>query len=164
MPSDEYVCSGWACVDCLVLLANGDNPPDWTEAEISAWHDEIDQRNVGYNVTLGLIREEHECARNFTVRAVCARSGNGRRWQPYPQRISLEFRADSESDARDQFEWEYLDNTKIISVTEHELRTAGDAGNECGCEIDSFSWSPCDYCGGNLGGERHAISFFKILP
>lgn len=29
---------------------------------------------------------------------------------------------------------------------------------ECDCETISFSWSSCDGCGSNLGGERHAMT------
>jgi hypothetical protein len=97
--ADTYVCSGWACTDCLVLLANGENPPWDSDAEIAAWHDEIDRRNAGYNVTPGMPREQHACPEDT---------------------------------------------------------------EECECETDSFSWCDCDVCGGNLGGERHAVSFFQI--
>lgn len=65
MASDEYVCSGWACVDCLILLANGENPTDITEDELSAWHADITAKNAGYNVTLGMIREDHACTEDF---------------------------------------------------------------------------------------------------
>ena len=30
--------------------------------------------------------------------------------------------------------------------------------DECDCETINFSWSRCDGCGGNLGGERHAMT------
>lgn len=33
---------------------------------------------------------------------------------------------------------------------------------ECDCETISFSSRQCDVCGSNLGGERHAVSFFKM--
>ncbi len=29
---------------------------------------------------------------------------------------------------------------------------------ECDCETTTFSWSACDGCGINLGGERHAVT------
>ena len=41
-------------------------------------------------------------------------------------------------------------------------QTASDRGGECDCETDTFSWSPCDVCGGNLGGERHAVTFWEV--
>ena len=153
MPADTYVCGGWACTDCLILLANGEDPiGHMTEEEISAWHADIARRNAGYEVTLGKIREDHACAANFTVTTY---GGN-----------TYEYRAEDEIDARVQFVEARtvgdVPSLAIKSVTEHELRTAGDDGNECDCEVDSFSWSPCDYCGSNLGGERHAISFFAI--
>jgi hypothetical protein len=39
-------------------------------------------------------------------------------------------------------------------------RTAADLGGECDCETVTFSWTACDVCGGNLGGERHAVTFW----
>lgn len=105
--SDTYTCSGWCCTDCLILLANGEAPADLTESEVTAWQEQIDLRNHGYNLTLGMLREEHSCT-----------NANG--------------------------------------------QTAGDLGGECDCEVNSFSWSPCDVCGSNLGGERHAVSFWKV--
>ena len=35
-----------------------------------------------------------------------------------------------------------------------------DAVDECYCDTRSFSWSPCDVCGSNLGGERHAVTYW----
>ena len=48
------------------------------------------------------------------------------------------------------------------ACTDEAGQTAGDLGGECDCETNSFSWSPCDVCGSNLGGERAAVSFFEI--
>lgn len=105
---DTYVCSGWACTDCLVLLANGEDPADtMTQLEINDWHREIDRRNAGYEITLGMLREDHSC-----------QDENG--------------------------------------------NTASDNGDECNCEVKTFSWSACHVCGSNLGGERHAVSWFKL--
>jgi hypothetical protein len=36
----------------------------------------------------------------------------------------------------------------------------GNRADECYCETNTFSWSPCDMCGGNLGGARHAFTFW----
>ena len=41
----------------------------------------------------------------------------------------------------------------------HECgRENGEGVDECDCEEQSFSWSACDGCGSNLGGERHAVT------
>jgi hypothetical protein len=107
--TDEYICTGWACTDCMILLANGEDPAGhMTEDEISAWHAEIDHRNAGYNLTLGMLAEDHDCLDDFGG------------------------------------------------------MTAAEADQECDCETHSFSWSACDVCGSALGGERHAVSFWKI--
>jgi hypothetical protein len=146
---DEYTCSGWACTDCLMLLANGEGPSDRTDEELAAWQAGIDEHTAGYRITLGLRREEHACATNYTV---TARDGT-----------EFDFRAESKSDAHNAF---YLAHGSghggARFATAHELQTEADRGGECECETDSFSWSACDVCGSNLGGERHAVSFWKI--
>ena len=105
--TDTYVCSGWACSDCLSELANGESPADLSADGIAERNAMISARNAGYDITLGLLREDHTCLNS-------------------------------------------------------DGQTAGDLGGECDCEVNTFSWSPCDVCGSNLGGERHAVSFFKI--
>jgi hypothetical protein len=65
----------------------------------------------------------------------------------------------------------YRQGTDGIEVTMGMLRehhgclddagqTAGDRGSECSCEELTFSWSPCGICGSNLGGSRHAFTFW----
>lgn len=44
---------GWCCVDCLMLLANGDTPPHMSEAETAAWLAGIDRRADGGSWDLG---------------------------------------------------------------------------------------------------------------
>jgi hypothetical protein len=42
---------------------------------------------------------------------------------------------------------------------EHECdRDSWDDGNECECELMTFTWARCDGCGSTLGGERHALT------
>lgn len=101
---DTYTCNGWACVDCLMWLANGEAPVDMSQEDVTAWRAKVDARNAGYDITLGMLSEDHDDA--------CPRKH-------------------------------------------------GDTDVECDCEIDTFSWSACDVCGSNLGGERHAVSFWK---
>jgi hypothetical protein len=50
------------------------------------------------------------------------------------------------------------------ACTDEAGRTAPDRGGECDCETLAFTWSPCDVCGGNLGGERHAVTFWTVAP
>jgi hypothetical protein len=38
--------------------------------------------------------------------------------------------------------------------------TGDPSAAECSCETVSFSWSACDVCGSNLGGERHAVTYW----
>ena len=99
--TDQFTCTGWACVDCLILLANGDVPAEMTADEITEWQSRIDASTDGFNVTLGMLRDSHECP---------------------------------------------------------------EGTDECECETRTFSWSACDVCGSNLGGERHAVSFWRINP
>jgi len=149
MSTDEYTCSGWACVDCLMELANGESPADLTESELAERTAAIDARNDGYHLTLGMLREDHACATNYTVTARDGTTGD--------------YRADSPADARDMFEQEHgYAGHGFITTTTHDLQTESDRGGECDCEVNTFSWSPCDVCGSNLGGERHAVSFWRI--
>lgn len=53
--------TGWACTDCLVLLANGETDPDWTEAETAEYLARVSERNATGTVTLGIVDSEHEC-------------------------------------------------------------------------------------------------------
>jgi hypothetical protein len=96
---DTYICSGWACTDCTVLIANGESPADLSEPDLAAYLARIDENTDGYNLTLGLARDEHSC-----------------------------------------------DGT----------------ADECDCERLTFTWELCDMCASNSGGERHAVSFWKI--
>jgi hypothetical protein len=57
-----YVCSGWACTDCLIMLANGDEPSDMNSQEqIDLWRKHFDATRSEYHVTLGMLREDHSC-------------------------------------------------------------------------------------------------------
>lgn len=44
---------GWACSDCLMLLANGETPPEMTEAETSAFLSHLETTIGDLDVTLG---------------------------------------------------------------------------------------------------------------
>lgn len=57
-----YVCSGWACTDCLFMLANGDEPSDMnSEAQLAAWREHYQATTRDYQVTLGMLRVDHTC-------------------------------------------------------------------------------------------------------
>ena len=96
----------WACTDCMILLANGDDPTDMSEAELATWHTAIDEHIGIGEITLGMLASEHDGS--------CP--------------VNIE--------------------------NDHS------AVDECDCETNPFSWSPCDVCGGNLGGERHAVTYW----
>lgn len=59
-PTDSSA-PGWACIDCTVLLANGDTPGDWDEDRTDAWVEEIERRCHGYLVTLGRVTGHLDC-------------------------------------------------------------------------------------------------------
>jgi hypothetical protein len=43
----------------------------------------------------------------------------------------------------------------------HECASeSGAIADDCECEQDTFSWSPCALCGSPLGGSRHAATFW----
>lgn len=52
--------TGWACVDCLMILANGEDNPEWSEEEAAAHHAAMDRECDGCEVTLGLMASEHD--------------------------------------------------------------------------------------------------------
>jgi uncharacterized protein YktA (UPF0223 family) len=145
MPSN-YICSGWCCRDCLFLLANGDTDPDWTEEELAEFLVRFNKTSDEYDITLGMLREEHDCRSNHTIL-----TADGK------EREVLE---DNEVEA-------YLNvwDAGILRVTPHELETDGDRGKDDYCEQREFSTSSCDVCGSTLHGDRHAVAFFsKTLP
>jgi hypothetical protein len=45
--------TGWACTDCLILLANGETPPEMDEDQAAAWLADIDRITEGFSVVLG---------------------------------------------------------------------------------------------------------------
>lgn len=100
---DLYVCSGMACTDCTMLIANGESPVEMSHADSEAWLMSVSERNDGYHMVLGMPSEEH-----------------------------------------------------------NETCTVGDRNAGCDCEHIDFTWSACDVCGQNNGGERYAVSFFKM--
>lgn len=100
----DYCGTGWACMDCVILFANGDMPADLTEEECDAYQARIDKTMDGCTLTIGWLSEEHD---------------------------------------------------------ESCPRFAGDTDTECDCETNTFSMSSCDVCGGNLGGERRGVSFWR---
>jgi len=59
-----------------------------------------------------------------------------------------------------------LDDTEVtpgLRADEHDeaCPNHGDwSGEECYCETVDFSWSPCDSCGSDLAGTRHAVTFW----
>jgi hypothetical protein len=48
--------TGWACQDCVMLLANGETNPWWTEEETAAYLDRVTDQEV----TLGFDADEHD--------------------------------------------------------------------------------------------------------
>ncbi len=130
------------CVDCLMYLANGETPNDLTEEETAEWLENFNRRTEGYEIILGKMYEYHECKSNFTVVTTAG---------------EYETFADSAEDAREDHVFR-SENSKVIAVIPHELQTEDD----CECENEGFSWSSCDVCGSNLGGDRYAVTFWKI--
>jgi hypothetical protein len=140
---DEYLCNGWCCTDCLMMLANGEGDPEWTEEEAADYDARVAHYTEGCNVTLGLMREDHECKFNWTLTDAA-----GETYEYYAKTIT---------EALDEHQW-HNDTDGIVSAVAHDLETVED----CECERQSFSWSQCDVCGSNLGGSRDAVCFFKI--
>lgn len=49
--------TGWVCIDCMMLICDGETPPDMNEEETAAWLDGMGDEEI----TPGLMAEEHEC-------------------------------------------------------------------------------------------------------
>jgi hypothetical protein len=112
--ANKVPCSvSWACTDCLMVLANGEYPPDQTEAERNEYKSRMERCIGDSEVTLGMLASEH---------------------------------ADD------------CPNKKADTYNGHWDSV------ECSCETYSFSWSACDVCGSNLGGERHAVTYWVDDP
>lgn len=57
----EFIESGWCCVDCLMMLANGDMPQDMDADVLVVWESNYRATCEQYLVTLGMLRELHLC-------------------------------------------------------------------------------------------------------
>lgn len=152
----DQVYQGWACTDCTMLLANGETPPDLDETETTLYLERVARGCAGCEVTLGMFREDHACASDFTVtwlmRHESVRGSLRRGW--------VEVRADDYGDAMDQAHWAIPAGAWLTVARAHDLETETDRGGECDCECQTFSWSACDVCGSNLGGHRDAVVFW----
>jgi len=80
---ETYAATGWACTDCLILLANSDAPADLCEAETADWLAQIAQRTDGYTLTIGMHADEHRCAGEDGLRRNdCGCDSDPFSWQP----------------------------------------------------------------------------------
>lgn len=52
-----------------------------------------------------------------------------------------------------------LGPAELAGYLDRVERRTGDLHVVVGDDHDDFSWSPCDVCGGNLGGDRHRVHF-----
>lgn len=62
MASNEIPSTGqWCCTDCLMLLANGDTPTEWTESEVTEWLARIEKNAENTtDATLGHLHDEFD--------------------------------------------------------------------------------------------------------
>jgi hypothetical protein len=127
-------CTIWICTDCLVLLANGETPPDMTEDETEAWVAGM----VPARVTLGMMTEEHatDCPNVASVPSrALPRGGSRVATRGQRRRFLRSLRTD---------------RPRVWLGTD-----------DCYCEHDAFSWSRCDNCRRpNNAGERHAATYW----
>lgn len=163
--TDEYVCSDWCCQDCRILLANGDTPADLTEEGTAAWLAEIEARSAGYRITLGMPIEDHECRFNYTANVWV--DGRPRFWVRWYRALRnrpdgtevVQFRADDMPEALERIEDMEGPRALVRDIESHELQKVDD----CECEHDSSPWSACGVCDSYPGGDRYAMSWWKIV-
>lgn len=55
--------TGSACTDCLMLVANGETPPEMDEAATAAYLAEVERRSAGYTVVPAC---DEECEGGFS--------------------------------------------------------------------------------------------------
>lgn len=48
MPNEDF-----ACPDCVMLIANGETPPNLSEEATQAWVEEFERRTDGYHLVVG---------------------------------------------------------------------------------------------------------------
>jgi hypothetical protein len=126
---------GRCCVDCLQWLANGELPPDWTDDQKIAFKDSFDAATAGCEVTLGMLRQYHDCLQ--TVSDCCM----------------AEVEVVGETT-------QYYICKDCYRPCNSVQATANDLGNECECEDAGFRWSSCDTCDSGLGGDRFYVTFW----
>lgn len=54
----DILAYGWACTDCIMLVANGETPPEMNEEDTAEYLAEIDRRADGFHVGYGGEHEE----------------------------------------------------------------------------------------------------------
>ncbi len=128
---------GWACTDCIMLLANGETPPDLSEAETATWLADIERHTEGLDVVCG---GEHE---DFCENVLwkCADCG-----------IALPDKERANGDDAACLATGHSWHVPVYDTWE--------GSTDCECETQDFSHSSCDVCGTHLGGSRHAVTFF----
>ena len=60
MTKTQDTSTGWCCIDCLMILANGEDNPEWSEAEAHQHHENMARQCGDLEVTLGLMASEHD--------------------------------------------------------------------------------------------------------
>ena len=168
MNDELFDAEAYVCTDCLVLIANGDEPdfayqyPDKTEDEafemLMDYRTRIDDTMRGYRITTGWGREQHECASNVIVWPLYREEGTV---DEHTEGDAREYRAEFVSEAVSQAEFDFPDAIGFKAAS-HDLETEGDRGGECECETDNFSERTCDHYGTHYAGTWHAATIWKI--
>lgn len=86
--------NGWACVDCLFLLANGETPEQMNEEETAAWLARIEAQG---EVTLGRMYGEGGCD--------CDPEAMEPSDQADPHYVEPDYEHHAESCEQDSFSW-----------------------------------------------------------
>lgn len=157
--TDTLTSPGWACTDCAMLVASGETPADMSGGQVTAWLAAIESRCAGCHVAPGLAREAHACRSNWTVTYVRPHRVPG----SYV-RGTAEVLAGTYAAAVDAARWHLPAGARVTVARPHDLAVASDFGRDCDCETDAFARSACDVCGSPLAGERHAVTFWTIVP
>ena len=140
MTDNSIAC--WVCTDCIMLFANGEDPPEATEEEIAAWRAAIDAGIPdGHHIACGGTHEDY-CPNIEWVCGDCHAS------------------LIDEDQAND-------DECPTTGRAWHRPAYGAWIGSsDCDCETIDFSWRPCDTCQNALpgggAGTRHAVTLFPV--
>jgi len=150
------------CTDCLLYHANGTLPDEtghMTSAEAEVFLNTIGLRleGSGFRLTLGWVREQHDCKSNYTVAPAYRRTN----FISSRHEDRREFYSEGGFTGVASLAEMSFPNAVGLNIVSHDLKTEADRGGECDCETETFARHQCVSCGTEYAGEWHAATVWK---